>query len=326
MDRLRLSIKISGCPNKCFYCHSLGGGSNRAFFDVNTILKIASFFRDKLNIDVSVLLMEEQTYYPDFFELITRLELEGFMRKEPKKWLISNLWGLNHVPGFIDKLKNHYSLVMPTLFGIGETHDIQARRKGSYDDIINASKECLNREIKVNWNLKWSKLNTNDMNNLSELAKNMNINSFINCEYYFYGYFQPKHADKYFPVIDDLSKIKYDIVERNLLRTAGQFVDDIKNGIVYNYKTVSFDDLYVTDDLNVYPLGHTSNEYCLGNVRDSPDMLIDNIKNGDNLPEAIIKKRKENFSELVLSYADTNSNLLYTPQSLFDMLHIKHRL
>jgi hypothetical protein len=107
------------------------------------------------------------------------------------------------------------------------------------------------------------------------------------------------------------------------LKTAGQFVDDVRNGIVYDYKTVSFDDLYVTDDLNVYPLGHTSNEYCLGNVSTSPDKLIDNIKNGDNLPEAIIKKRKQNFSELVMIYADVNSNLLHTPQSLFDMLYMK---
>jgi sulfatase maturation enzyme AslB (radical SAM superfamily) len=324
MDKLRLSIKIAGCPNKCFYCHSLGGGNNKAFFEIEEVINIASFFREKINPDVSVLLMEEQTYYANFFELITRLESEGFMRKEPTKWLISNLWGLNHVPGFIDKLKDHYSLVMPTLFGIGETHDIQSRRKGSYDDIINASKECLKRGVKVNWNLKWSRLNTDDMNKLSELAESMGITSFINCEYYFYGYFRPKQAEKYLPVFDDLSKIKYDIVERNILRTAGQFVDDIKNGVMYDYKTVSFGDLYVTDDLNVYPLGHTSNEYCLGNVNDTPDKLIENIKIGANLPEAILKKRQQDFSELVLKHADIKSNLLHTPQSLFDMLYLEY--
>ena len=58
MDKLRLSIKITGCPNKCFYCHSLGGGSNRAVFEIDDIIKIASFFREKINPDVSVLLME----------------------------------------------------------------------------------------------------------------------------------------------------------------------------------------------------------------------------------------------------------------------------
>jgi sulfatase maturation enzyme AslB (radical SAM superfamily) len=326
MDKLRLSIKVAGCPNKCFYCHSLGGGNKRALLDVDTIIETAAFFRENISADVSVLLMEEQTYYPDFFSLITKLESSGFLRKEPTKWLISNCWGLNHVPEFIDSVSNHYSVVMPTLFGIGDTHDMHTRRQGSYDDILNASKECLRRGIEVNWNLKWSRLNTDDMNSLSELADSMRINSFINCEYYLYGYFNPKQAKKYLPVYDDLSKIRYDIYEekQGILKTARQFVDDVKNDISYSVKTVSFDDLYVTDDLNVYPLGHTSNEYCLGNVSNSPDKLIDNISNGNNLPEAIIKKRNQDFSELVAKYADVDSVLLHTPQSLFDMLYLEH--
>ena len=326
MDKLRLSIKITGCPNKCFYCHSCGGVKKKAFFDIDTIIKTASFFRDNLGIDVSVLLMEEQTYYPDFYELITRLETEGFMRNSPSKWLITNCWGLNHVPGFIDKISNHYNTILPTLFGINEAHDRLASRKGSYNDIINASKECLEKGIKVIWNLKWSKLNTDDMNSLSELAESMGISSSINSEYYFYGYFSPKQAVKYLPVFDDLSKIKYDIAEhkQGILKTAKQFYDDAKNGITHDIKTVSFDDLYVIENFNVYPLGHLSDDYCLGNVNDSPDNLIENILNGVNLPEAIIKKRKQDFSELILKYADTTSNILHTPQSLFDMLYLEN--
>lgn len=326
MDKLRLSIKITGCPNRCFYCHSCGGGKKRAFFDIDAIIKIASFFREKLGIIVLVLLMEEQTYYPDFFELITRLESEGFMKNEPTKWLITNCWGLNHVPGFVDKMKNHYSLIHPTLFGKKETHDMLAGRKGSYDDIINASKECLEKGINVTWNLKWSRLNTDDMNSLAELAEGMGIKSFINSEYYFYGYFLPNQAEKYLPTVDDLSKIKYEVVEhkQGILKTAKQFYDDVKNGVTYDIKPVSFDDLYVTDSLNVYPLGHMSDEYCLGNIKDSPDKLIENIKIGNNLPKAIVTKRKQDFSELILNYADVNSNLLHTPQSLFDMLYLQH--
>jgi hypothetical protein len=44
------------------------------------------------------------------------------------------------------------------------------------------------------------------------------------------------------------------------------------------------------------------------------------------LPEAIIQKRKQDFSELVLKYADIDSNLLHTPQSLFSMLYSEHVL
>jgi len=112
--------------------------------------------------------------------------------------------------------------------------------------------------------------------------------------------------------------------QQGTLKTAKQFYDDIKNGITYEIKTVSFDDLYVTEDFNVYPLGHISNEYCLGNIKDTPDHLIDNILYGINLPETISHKRKQDFSEMVLKYADVTSNILHTPQSLFDMLYVQN--
>ena len=323
MDKLRLSIKITGCPNRCFYCHSCGGGNKREVFDIDAILKIASFFRENINSDMSVLLMEEQTFYPKFFELISALESEGFMQKGSSKWLVSNCWGLSHVSGFIDNMKEHYNTVMPTLFGIGETHDLHTGRKGSYNDIIKASAECLEKGFKVIWNLKWSKLNTKDMNRLTELAESMGINSFINCEYYFYGHFLPEMAEKYLPISDDFSKIKYEVAEHSegVLKTVKEFVDDIKNGITYSIKTVSFDDLYVTDELNVYPLGHTSKDYCLGNISNSPDKLIENITKGTNLPESIIEKRKQDFSQMVLKYADASAKQLHTPQSLFELLY-----
>jgi len=50
----------------------------------------------------------------------------------------------------------------------------------------------------------------------------------------------------------------------------------------------------------LYPLGHVSREYCLGNINDSPDMLVENLQAESNLPEAMVKKRKQDFSELVL--------------------------
>ena len=192
------------------------------------------------------------------------------------------------------------------------------------DDIINASKGCIKRGINVNWNLKWTKLNTDDMNSLSELAESMGINSFINGEFNFYGRFFPKQAEKSLPTSDDLSKIKYEVIDKDTLKTAEQYVEDIKNGITFEFNTVSFDNIYVTDDLNVYPLGHMSRGYCLGNIHDSPDTLIENIKIGSNLPEAIIRKRNHDFSDLVLKYADIDSHSLHSPQSLFSMLYFEH--
>jgi sulfatase maturation enzyme AslB (radical SAM superfamily) len=322
MSELRLDIRVTGCPNKCFHCHSCGGGKTRAFFDIETIVRTASFFRESLDTDVSVLLLDEQTCYPDFFELITALETEGFMRKTSSKLLVTNCWGLRHVPEFTDRFKEHYSMMIPTLFGVGKTHDLHTRRKGSYDDILEASKDCLKKGIEVIWHLHWSRQNTNDMNELYEIGKDMGIEKvFISGEYYFLGYIS-EEAEKFLPIYDDLDKIKHEIEEYKdgLLKTAGQHIKDIKNGIKHDVKKVAFDEIYVDDNQNVYPFMHISDKYCLGNLVDSPNEVIKHIKIGDNLPEAILAKRKLDFSELVIASADPGSNQLHTPQSLFDKL------
>ena len=226
------------------------------------------------------------------------------------------------MPGFIDEMKNHYKMLLPTLFGIDKTHDMHAGRKGSYNDIIEASKKCVEEGIEVIWKILWSKLNTDEINDLYELGKSMGINKVVILgEYIYSGYF-PKHADKYLPVLNDLHKIKYEIEEhkQGLLKTQKQFVEDIKNGIVYDVKKVSFEQIAVDEDYNVYPLGNDFEQFYLGNLNETPDKIMEQIKNGIGLPEAIINKRKQDFSELVLQYADVNSNQLFTPQALFDKL------
>jgi len=329
MNRLRLNLRVTGCPNKCFHCHCRGGGNTKVFFDTDTIIKTASFFRDKLNTDVSVLLLDEQTYYPGFFELIARLEAEGFMYNGNQKFLVTNCWGLKNVPGFIDQLNEHYYMVIPTIFGISGVHDMHVRRKGNYDEIIYSTKECLLKGLKVMWHLQWSKLNTEDMIRLYEIGESIGVTAInISGEYYFSGFY-PDNAEEFHPVSDDFNKIKHRIAEHELplLKTANQIIDDIKNGILYDVKKVPFDgvyDIYINEKFDIYPLTHHFEKYRLGNLDDPECRIIEQIQHGCFLPKAIINKRNQDFSELVLKYADTSSNKLYTPQTLFDKLCLEH--
>ncbi|MEN6470353.1 MAG: radical SAM protein [Clostridiaceae bacterium] len=322
MNRLTLNIRVTGCPNRCFHCHSRGGSGARALMEIDTIKRVASCFREALHADVSVLPLDEQTLYPDFIELITALEAEGFLRKDPSKFLVTNCWGLKHIPGLVDEVKKHYSTIVPTLFGMRETHDEHADRKGSYLDILEATKACIEKGIGVSWHLQWSKRNTSEINGLHELGESLGVGKiFISAEYFFAGYF-PNVADEYLPVLDELSQIKHEVYEYQMgyLKTAAQFLDGIRNGAVFKVNKVPLDELYIDEKLNVYPFLHRSEPFCLGNLEVSPDRIIAMLKTESGLPEAIKKRREQDFSELVLMYANTSSNQLYTPQALFDRL------
>lgn len=92
-----------------------------------------------------------------------------------------------------------------------------------------------------------------------------------------------------------------------------QFDEDIKSGKAYLVQKVPFDELYIDIELNVYPFCYISHEFLLGNLRDSANKIVEQIKNCTNLPESIQHKRKQEFEELVLEYGDAPSNQLYTP-------------
>ncbi|WP_425448299.1 hypothetical protein [Dethiothermospora halolimnae] len=90
MKKIIIDFEISGCLNNCYHCHCNGGIKERKFMNQDKVMDIASKFRDKLDVEVSVRLVQEQTYYPDFFDLVTKLEDNGFLKKGNEKLLVTN--------------------------------------------------------------------------------------------------------------------------------------------------------------------------------------------------------------------------------------------
>lgn len=326
MRKIILNFQVTGCPNHCFHCHCLGGNVKRTLMDVDLVRRIAFDFREKLGWDISVRLLEEQTYYEDFFKLVNELESDGFMKRDSSKMLVTNCWGLSNIPGFIDEMKDHFSCVKPTLFGIDKTHDIHAGRKGSYKDIIESSKLCIEKGIDVVWELMWTKLNTKEMDKLFEIGNDIGVKNIFISGGYFYTGPLIKNEDKFLPLYNDLELIKHDIYEykKGYLKTPGQYIKDIKNGKNYEDEIdkINLDELYIDKDLNVYPLLHLSAEFCLGNIKDSFNKIIAELKDDLYLPEVIVNKKKLRFSEIILENADIDSKQLYTPEAIFDKLYL----
>lgn len=320
MDKIILNFEVTGCPNACFHCHCFGGIKDKSFMMVDKVLSLASKFREKMKKEVTVFLLQEQTYYPEFFKIISALEKNGFTKPEKEKILISNCYGIANIEGFVDELKEHFSAVKPTLFGIGQSHDMHGGRKGAFDDIINGTKKCVELGIDVIWQVMLTKQNSKEVDKIYDLAKGLGVkNTFTSAEYMWTGTMSEK-AEKYMPNINTLKDVKNDIYEVKLktLKTEGEYIKKLKNGENYDVETVNLNELYIDRKFNVYPLGHIYPEFLIGNLKDGMDKVVLKLLGKSNLPEKLVEKRKLNLNELSLKFGDENSLEMHTPQSLFD--------
>lgn len=327
MDKIFINFEITGCLCNCYHCHCDGGAKNKGFMTIDDVISLASKFRESLDTTVSVRLVQEQTYYPDFFDMIITLENHGFMEKGNRKMLVSNCWGLANRDGFVNQLKNHFGVVKTTLFGIGKTHDIHAGRKGSYDDIIKATRLCLEQDIDIVWQVMLTQKNAEEIDQLYEIARDLGVEKiFTTCEHYYAGRIQDSNRIKnFFPQESNLKNLKVEVFEavNGVLKPEKEYIDDIKKDIQYDISRIDFNEVYIDRNYNVFPIFHISPDFLLGNAKKSFNKIIDQILFNKDIAPAIVTKNKLRLNDLIKKYADKDSNELHTPQSLFDKLSIR---
>lgn len=318
MDKMILNMEVTGCPNACFHCHCFGGVKNNAFMSVDEVVSLSSKFRDKINKNVEIYLLQEQTYYPEFFSMISALEENGFTRQEREKMLVTNCYGIANIDGFAEEVKEHFNLVKPTLFGIGQTHDMHGGRKGAFEDIVKGTKKCIELGINTAWEILLTKKNSKEINEIYVLGKELGVKQiFTSAEYMWTGTMM-KNAEKYVPDIYTLNDVKNEIYEIKRLKTERDYIKELKAGKSYNVETVDLNQLYVDRNFNVYPFGNIYPEFLIGNLKNDIDEVIFKLINQEELPIKLIEKRKLSLYELALKYGDENSLQMHTPQSLFD--------
>jgi len=113
---------------------------------------------------------EEPTYYAD---LIPLLELINSMPHFEKENLMStNGWGIARDPTLAKKLKNlGIDTVDMTLFGLKETHDWFAQRKGAFTDLLVAAEHCAEVGLRVEWKIMLHKRNIHEIDAMERLLK-----------------------------------------------------------------------------------------------------------------------------------------------------------
>lgn len=317
-----LNFEITGCTNRCRHCFCMGLKSNRDLLKKEVVLEYARKFKDQLNEEIYVMLLQEQTFYPEFLELMTTLQEENLSHK--KGLLVTNGFGLMHQEEMIAHLSQLFSAVKLTLFGEADYHDDFVKRPGHLSEIIEVSKRCKANGLNVIWQLMLTRDKGKEISYLIDLAKSLDI------QYYVTGAFYQSGAvlidNSFMPLESDLEQLDFEIyeLEHSLYFPEYKSKQLIESILDQKINKVSMMDLYIDSELNVYFFNTVKKEFCLGNLTHDFDQIISMLKEPKSLPKNIQKRMALDFKYLIETYTDPESKEMHTPQTLFEKLsHIE---
>lgn len=317
MSKVTLSYEVTGCTNDCIHCYCLDIKKNRILMEADEVIRLSENFREQLGRDVHVLLLQEQTMYPEFISITRKLRERG-LQGASKGLLVSNGFGLAHNDELLSSSFEFYSSIKMTLFGTEKYHDEFVKRQGHYHEIISVSNKAAAIGMKVIWQLMLTKDNAHEIVKLIEVSKNMNLDYFVTAEYYQSG--SQKDMSGIIPTEEIIKSINFEVYEM----TNGVYMPEYQymNGGDYDDKInkVSLDSLYVDSKYDIYPINCIDEKYRLGNLRTDMVQITDMLKHHDKLPEAIKNRMNINFSKLIEQRGNMNSDQMHTPQSLFEKL------
>ncbi len=320
MEKLILNFEVTGCPNKCRHCYCSELKSNRELIDIEEVISISKQFRDYLDIDIDVYLLQEQTFHPSFIDMIKRLEEEGFTNRNGKGILISNGIGIAHNSELAKSLSEFFSRVKFTLFGTEENHDSFVNRKGHFDEIIKASKLCKEYGVTVIWQIMLTRGNANDVEKLVEYASTEGVINFVTADFYYSG--EVLKDDSFVPIEDDLLATNFEVYEKENSLFIPEYqalssIDDLKKQEI---SKAAIDNLYIDSNFDIYPLSNINADFKLGNVKSDIDSVLEMLKDQNGLPPLVKRRMEYDLEELVINNIDVNSKEMHTAQTLFEKL------
>jgi len=321
MKKYILNFEVTGCMNKCKHCYCYDLKNKRKLIDSDKVIKLAQEFREKINSDVSVYLLQEQTYHPDFLGILISLQENNFMNKGSNNLLVTNGFGLVHDKNNLSRLKNFFSTVKVTLFGTKDVHDSFVNRDGHFDEIVMLTKSLKELNVKIIWQIMFQRNNGKDISELINIAKNLEVDHyFVTAEFHYSGHLLSN--PNIIPLESDFEEIDFKVYELE------------ENSIFPEYKALAFlnerediyiekitlDNLYIDSNFDVYPLSNIEPDSKIGNLEDDMSSIVNMLNNNQLLPDKLRERLALNYKDLIESYLDKQSKEMYTVQTLFEKL------
>lgn len=321
MKTILLSFEVTGCTNDCKHCYCLDIKKDRVLMSSDEVIQLSERFRELIDCEVHVLLLQEQTMYPEFISMIRKLKACGLQSLD-RGLLVSNGFGLAHNKNLLEQSSEFYSSIKMTLFGTEKYHDEFVKRQGHFNEIISVSKRASALGMKVIWQMMLTRNNKQEISKLIELSKEMSVDYFVTAEYYQSG--PNKDLSCIIPTEETIKNINFELYEL----THGTYMPEygylnttvnLENKI----NKVSLESLYIDSVYDVYPINCIDGKYKLGNLKTDMMNIVDQLKHPKKLPESIKERLSANLTDLIESYGSSDSNQMHTPQSLFEKLIYK---
>lgn len=327
MKHYILNYEITGCPNRCKHCYCNDIKSNHSFMSLEEVIELSKIFREKIEGEVGVLLIQEQTLYPNYIKVIERLKKEDLVNTSKRGLLVTNGFGLSKYPDLIHGIKEHYSTVKLTLFGTEYTHDHFVGRKGHFRELIEVTQMCHDNKLDVIWQMMLTKGNTRNIEELITVADELKVDGyFVTGAFNYVG--SLRKNEMIIPHEQDLRYKTFHVYEQEHELFLPEYkYKEIKSSVdEYQIEKVSLENLYIDSEFNVYPVSNIEPAFKFGNMKTDMDSLIQMLNHHEKLPKLIKNRLSFTLRQLIDKHLDQNSTEMHTPQTLFEKLAYKKQM
>jgi MoaA/NifB/PqqE/SkfB family radical SAM enzyme len=318
-----LYFEATNCRNQCFHCYCQSDQSGREMIPPDQLIAIAKEFRDRLNEPVAIHIFKEPTLYPDLVELLKEAEGEGLL-VEPMgdRQLFTNGEKLSE-----ELLEGLYPLcrrIVFTLFGTKNNHDALAGRMGAYQRIEQATQRARQAGFEVTWRILATKGSEADLKALVQRGQDLLVDQIeITAHYYISGAI--RNALDNIPTAQTVERIKALDLDVDLkgARPEREFAADpaLLQGI--DIPKLKLAKLYIGRSFHVYPLNQIEDVMRIGNYMEDKDLLFDRLTGKANMPGFIRRALQVSMTDLAKAFASPYSDMMLTPQMLFDKYYLK---
>lgn len=326
--RMTLEVEMNSCNQNCRHCYA-GGGKEKYLCSLSWLKWVYNEFKSVFNGEVLLdigYLLHQITLHPHFFKILDWLQSN--FDKRLNRQIITNGTMIARDKNFFSNLmRRKINSFQLTLYGIGNTHDNFARRKGSYKDIIQATERAKSAGLLVFWNIHMRRRMVGEIPPIYTLSQKYDIDEIAWVSASPVGNFiqrtdlrvRQRDIEKYKSIIK--SSLKY-------LKTEREIIESLSS----EEKPCDKDEILpepifcIRHNEEVYRFfsGYTPYAYY-GNLRKKGAKTIIERKIKGIIPWSRVREEISK-SEVAKRYGNPYSDLLYYPENLINYWYYRYWL